>query len=1201
MYIKTLTIQGFKSYRDQTQIEPFSPRHNVVVGRNGSGKSNFFAAIRFVLSDAYTSMSREERQALLHEGVSVTTTLSAYVEIVFDNSDNRFPTGREDVILRRTIGLKKDEYSLDKKSASKADVMNLLESAGFSKSNPYYIVPQGRITALTNAKDHERLALLKEVAGTKVYEQRRAESLRIMAETDAKRTKINELIDYIDSRLTELEEEKEELREFQDKDKERRCLEYALYQRELEEVGEALEEIDEERRGEVHGANMRREQYDTREKEMQRLEKQISQAKHSLQSLQISRKDAHSELNEFIRARTELECIIADLRVTGERDDSAIKQELASVQQATRRKERELRDLIPQWEQARTKESAEKRKMEEARTQLNALFAKQGRVNRFRTTAERDAYLKQEIASMEAYQRTRTAALDSTRKDVAQTTQNVAEMERRVDNIQGSLEDGRTRVKNIGEQLAALKEQQNELTERRKELWREDTKLDGLLAHAGDELRGAERNLAGMMDKDTGSGLRAVDRIKERHNMEGVYGPLYRLFEIPDSTFSTAIELTAGNSLFHVVVDTDATAQKVLDIMLREKTGRVTFMPLNRLKPKQPTIPPNQDALPLLEKLSYDSAHAKAFQQVFGKTWVCRDLTVAAAYVKSHGVNTITLDGDKVDRKGALTGGYHDVRRSRIEAIKNVATWRSKFDAEDKRAKEVKAAITTLEQEITKVTGKIQVLNVQQAQAREAREVLLSDSISLSRERERSSERIVALENEADELETELSGIVQRLQGYRTELASPLTRALTDDEANLIETLGQEVDQRRKRVLELSKLRTELDSRKNLLEIELNESLRRKEKELQVTLESLGDSENGEATSADNLDARLRELKTLDASIATSTKRAQAEKDFDKLTADLQELRSNLEKAQNQQSEDSRSVTKLQKNTERYLAKKQMLVGRKEECNRNIRDLGVLPEEAFEKYTNEKLDRLVKKLHTVNEGLKKFAHVNKKAFEQYNSFTKQRDQLLQRREDLDKSAESIEELVQVLDQRKDEAIERTFKQVASNFEEVFDKLVPAGRGRLIIQRRIDQDEDDAMDEGDDTQQSSIDNYTGISIKVSFNSKVDEGLRIQQLSGGQKSLVALATVFAIQKCDPAPFYLFDEIDANLDAQYRTAVANMIKSLSHSAQFITTTFRPEMLVTADKFYGVLFNNQKVSSIRSIKREEAMEFVDQEAQAQ
>ena len=126
-----------------------------------------------------------------------------------------------------------------------------------------------QITALTNAKDHERLALLKEVAGTKVYEQRRAESLRIMAETDAKRSKIDELLEYIETRLSELEEEKEELKEFQEKDKDRRCLEYALYQRELEEVTEALEEIEEERRGEVHSANVRREQYNDREKQMQ--------------------------------------------------------------------------------------------------------------------------------------------------------------------------------------------------------------------------------------------------------------------------------------------------------------------------------------------------------------------------------------------------------------------------------------------------------------------------------------------------------------------------------------------------------------------------------------------------------------------------------------------------------------------------------------------------------------------------------------------------------------------------------------------------------------------------------------------------------------------------------------------------------------------------------------------------------------------
>ena len=289
----------------------------------------------------------------------------------------------------------------------------------------------------------------------------------------------------------------------------------------------------------------------------------------------------------------------------------------------------------------------------------------------------------------------------------------------------------------------------------------------------------------------------------------------------------------------------------------------------------------------------------------------------------------------------------------------------------------------------------------------------------------------------------------------------------------------------------------------------------------------------------------------------------------------------------------------------------------------------------------------MKQFHKAKETLKKFTTVNKKAFDQYNDFTRQRDELTTRREELDHSADSITELIEVLDQRKDEAIERTFKQVSRNFEEVFSKLVPTGRGRLIIQSRINQSgeeeeqevEDDLEQEGDEgegasdseddddddddeqeddqsesenegqegeseraskrqkkskqdknnakgtknksskkgqsaqarktkhstttttkskskgqkqvtparkklTTSSAIDNYTGVTIKVSFNSKSDEGLRIRQLSGGQKSLVALAMIFAIQKCDPAPFYLFDEIDANLDADRRTAVAGML---------------------------------------------------------
>jgi structural maintenance of chromosome 3 (chondroitin sulfate proteoglycan 6) len=249
--------------------------------------------------------------------------------------------------------------------------------------------------------------------------------------------------------------------------------------------------------------------------------------------------------------------------------------------------------------------------------------------------------------------------------------------------------------------------------------------------------------------------------------------------------------------------------------------------------------------------------------------------------------------------------------------------------------------------------------------------------------------------------------------------------------------------------------------------------------------------------------------------------------------------------------------------------------------------------------------------------LKKFSHVNKKAFEQYNNFTKQRDTLRKRREELDSSQRSIQELIDHLDLRKDEAIERTFKQVSKEFATVFERLVPAGKGRLIIQRKSDQQvREDMEDESDEEKRESVENYTGVGISVSFNSKHDEQQRIQQLSGGQKSkypfhrvfyflftnlitgLCALALVFAIQQCDPAPFYLFDEIDANLDAQYRTAVAQMLKTLSEASegggQFICTTFRPEMVLVAEKCYGVTYTN-KTSSIDVVDREAALEFVD------
>nr|WJN25087.1 cohesin complex subunit [Moesziomyces parantarcticus] len=1205
MYIKTLTIQGFKSYRDQTAVEPFSPHHNVVVGRNGSGKSNFFSAIRFVLSDAYTSMSREERQSLLHDSSSSTSaTLSAFVEIVFDNSDNRFPTNGTEVVLRRTIGLKKDEYSIDRKSASKADVANLLESAGFSRSNPYYIVPQGRITHLTNAKDHERLGLLKEVAGTRVYEQRRAESIKIMEDTTAKRSKIDDLLEYIEKRLRELDDEKEELREYYERDRERRCIEYSLHQRELAECAELLDKLEDERRRDLDASNVRRAEFNEREKRLARLEAELAATGQSIEQRTLEKTQLELERRDVAKHLAQIESLVEELEEVGEkRADrrTALDAELARIRADIQTKQAQLDQLQPTLTTMHSEAEQLRAALEDTKARVSALYSKQGRSAQFRTQQERDQYLRTQMAALDQFLRSQQARIDDTARERAGATERRTAALRKVAEIEQNLESRKDTVHQLATEYAAKRDRRDELSELRKDLWKEEESLRSSLAFADNELSNAQRKLVGMMDKATVQGLLAVEKIAASLGLQdNVKGPVYQLFSVDDK-YKTAVEVVAGASLFHVVVDTDETASKLLEVMNREKSGRVTFMPLNRLHPKPTDFPATQDAILMVKKLQFDAALAPAFQQIFGKSIICPNLEIAAAYVRSHGVNAVTLDGDKVERKGALSGGYQDPRRSRLDAVNDVRKWKAQSEADTAKQSEVQRRLGEIEQEITALMSDMYALQHRRDEARNSRAPLTEELQWARTEADNLAQRLHSIERREADQTLELKAAQTKRAALDDELRTPLSAGLTPDESAQLEALHAQEDQQKRELGDKTTALAELNQRRSMLEIDLFENLRRRHDELGAQLEALGESLGGDdagAVSGQDVSARRREIEALRRRIGEREKRIKTvEAELDRLTQSMQDTQASYDKTKSEQAEDARTIARQQKNVERYLSKRSRLLEQRDRCNQDIRDLGVLPEEAFEKYTNTSSDRLLKSLHKVNEALKKFSHVNKKAVEQYNSFTKQRDQLLERRGELEQSADSIQELIDVLDQRKDEAIERTFKQVSKYFEEVFEKLVPAGRGRLIMQRRADIAGGGGGGQGDSDDEAAgqVESYTGVAIKVSFNSKHDEGLRIQQLSGGQKSLVALATVFAIQKCDPAPFYLFDEIDANLDALYRTAVANMIRELAHNAQFITTTFRPEMVQVAKKHYGVLFDANKVSSIRSISRDEANEFVE------
>lgn len=243
---------------------------------------------------------------------------------------------------------------------------------------------------------------------------------------------------------------------------------------------------------------------------------------------------------------------------------------------------------------------------------------------------------------------------------------------------------------------------------------------------------------------------------------------------------------------------------------MKEKTGRVTFMPLNRLKPRVPVFPQTEETQPLIDQLAFDPKYAKAFRQVFGKTCVCKDLVVAAKCARSHDLNTITIEGDKVDRKGALTGGYHDIRRSRIDGINAYMSWSVKLEEESKKSHEVKGRIGQLEQEITSLSGKLQVATTQRIQLQDVREPLGKQLLALKKEWEAAADRRNRLEKEVADLSGELRSLATRIGSCEQELASPMTDRLSSDERALLKELSNQVDQSKKTLIEVSRRASEV-------------------------------------------------------------------------------------------------------------------------------------------------------------------------------------------------------------------------------------------------------------------------------------------------------------------------------------------------------------------------------------------------------
>jgi len=832
--------------------------------------------------------------------------------------------------------------------------------------------------------------------------------------------------------------------------------------------------------------------------------------------------------------------------------------------------------VVPQFNAVVQAEEEHKREIAECERRQTGLLAKQSRGSTFHSQEERDEHLREKIGAAQDALKAKKTALVQAKKDLQALQSSLQEVQEDLTEREEGVDERRALIEKSNREFAELKGRRDTLQNERNQLRRKDADDERRINNARQTMSDRERELLTTTSKAISQGLESVRTITSdpANHITGVHGPLIELIEA-QKQFETPTDITGGNALFNVVVDSDKVASDILRLMnARRLPGRVTFLPLNKLKPKQHKYPESTEVLPLVKTLTYDEKFKPAVDTVFGRTLVCRNLSVASSYSKQEGWDGITLEGDKVHRKGALTGGYIDRNKNKISIQSRIHEAREELgqcmDTHDK----LKGQMTQIDQEVTVVLGEIEKVSSRKEQVTAALKHLRQDLTRL-REQVKAQQGTVDAKTKAQAvLEADITHTAAAIATLQEELGTDLNSQLDGDEQAELNSLGDTKQQLRDQILACIEERGVLEQEKNRLESELNDNLLKKRKNLLREQEDL-QSVDG----ALQLQSKEEELEALSTGVAQAKQRlAELHATKEQHSRRCQELTDTLDQARTENRESQQALESAEKTMEKILNKRRLLLQKKEENMRHIRDLGSLPVDAAEKYKDKTEAQLYKKLKAVKSKLKKYSHVNKKALDQYVSFSEQRDALQARQADQEKGDEAIHRLIEVLDNQKDEAIQLTFKQVAKYFGQVFKELVPHGHGSLVMLRRA-EDEASQAGQGGDSEgsqrlQTRIEQFTGVAIKVNFTGRGEDTQLLQQLSGGQRTLVALTLIFAIQQCDPAPFYLFDEIDQALDAAHRAAVAAMIYKRSRTGQYITTTFRPELLVNCDKVYGVSF---------------------------
>ena len=1144
MYITHLEIDNFKSFARKTKI-PFFEGFTVISGPNGSGKSNIIDSILFVLA---LSGARGLRAEKLTDLINVNTGKNtAEVGVTF--SDGTTIRRR---IKRTPAGYYSYNY-LNGRLCKQGDVIEFLAKLGV-KPEGYNVVMQGDITRIMEMSDGERRKIIDEIAGVAEFDSKREQAL---SELEVVRERIEReeiLLGELAARLDALQHEREQ------------AIEYRRWQEQLEHFGRcrgaALVRQKEQEIGTLH--DLMRDQ----QAEVVRITGETEAATARLEEARERQRAVDDEINR--KSGPEYLDLVGRL----EEARGGIKLAEKTIERLMANRNENLEAVQRVYMDSRRAEA----KVEECAGQIrnlsidraNLAMELSGQREQMKAIEERIAGESKEVEGLKDQLFARLQDLESKkelRAKILREQDIFIEKSRMRTSERERLE---ARIRQIDEELANKQEQVTEYSScmadceaQKREVEREISDVESTLFarrsaldRLQKEIRENEQELMRFEAQQQAQGDAGGRAMEFVLGMDGAHGTVAQLGRAPPE-YATALDIAAMGRLRWVIVDNDGVASDAIRYLRENRLGRVTFLPLNKLR--APILSPLEADPGIIgyavDLLEFDPAFERAFRVVFGATVVVDTLERARRLMGRY--RMVTLDGDFVEKSGAMTGG---VQKKKIRGF-GVAV--------DDEITRVRATLAGLEAEAAEIGASIGRL-AEVSEAKRAERSAVDEQVARYRMlTEEFSKRIEVLTGEKQTLEATLREMLRDAKTGGEELAR--LEADLERTADEIARISGEVDDLKKKLddTEIPALTGQYEDLRRAVE-DIERRLRNKDADITDAKRERQHFANRVEELTAERDRLVAKNQEIDGEIAAAGEEIEGrrrlivqfearQKEFSDELAGLHEKR---DRVLGEIRSLDREVLELTGAMERVRMQIDALVERERSL---LAELAALREQAGDVETDLDLAAIDAGIAEAERALKKIGAVNMLAIEECDRVSTRVEERTAKKEVLSRERTMLLERIEKYEKMKYDAFMTAYRAIDANFQEIFARLTE-GSGRLVL----DNEEDPFSG--------------GMTFAVQPRDKKVHLL--SALSGGEKSLTTLAFIFSIQQYMPAPFYALDEVDMFLDGSNVGRIAAMISELSGNAQSIIVSLRKPMIERADRIVGVTIRPDKSTYVTGVQ---------------